>query len=181
MVVSALMIPYLYADEEMTLVVLEALLQKHNLEAIPEKRYYYHYNDALRVIDFIHTNGIYDGWVLLINPNDKYKAKQLVNAYPQQFCLYEEVEYKFLEGLSNVLLQQLIGSEHAVGRRLELVKIILRERGIFITKEKIAKTKRLVQIRNEEQQLKVLYIKIFVWMVVVLMALAYFWLIGLLV
>lgn len=180
MVVSAPIIPYLYADEGMSLTDLEALLHEYNLEATLEKRYYYNYNDAIRIIDFIHTNGIYDGWVVLIKPEDKFKANELVNAYPHQFCLYEKVEYRFLEGLSNVLLQQIIGSEHAAGKRLELVRIVLKERGIFITKEKIARTKFLVQIRNEEQQVRVLYIKIFVWTIVVLMALGYFWLIGLL-
>lgn len=179
MLVFAPIIPYLYADEGLSLVTLEALLREYNLEAVPEQRYYYNYKDAVRIIDFIHTNGIYDGWVLLIRPEDRYKANQLVNTYPQQFCLYEEVEYQFLEGLSNALLQEIVGSEHAVGKRLELIQILLKERGIFITKEKIVKTKRLVQIRNEEQQIKVLYIKIFVWTTVVLMALAYFWLIGL--
>ncbi|MFK7795917.1 MAG: hypothetical protein AB8E82_00580 [Aureispira sp.] len=179
MVASVPIIPYLYAEEGISLTTLEALLREHNLEAVPEKRYYYNYKDAIRIIDFIHTNGIYDGWVLLIQPKDRYKANQLVNANPQQFCLYEEVEYQFLGGLSNVILQQIVGSEHAVGKRLELIQILLKERGIFITKEKIAKTKRLVQIRNEEQQIKVLYIKIVVWTTVVLMALVYFWLIGL--
>lgn len=172
-------IPYLYLEEGTTLAELSTLLQQYQLEAVPKERYYYHYRDALRIIDFVQTKGIYDGWVLLIKEQDIPKAEQLLAAHPDKFQPYAMVEKEFLEGLSNILLQQTLGSQHAVGNRLELIKLLLEERGIPTTEEDIAQAKELVQLRNEEQQPSVQYAKVLIWTGVALAALGYLWLMGL--
>lgn len=172
-------IPYLYIEESTTLAELSDLLQQYQLDAVPKERYYYNYRDALRIIDFVQTKGIYDGWVLLIKEADISKAEQLLTAHPDKFKPYAVVEKAFLEGLSTVLLQQTLGSQHAVGNRLELIQLLLRERGILTTEEDVAKAKELVQLRNEEQQPSVQYAKVLIWTGVVLVALGYLWWMGL--
>lgn len=173
-------IPYLYLEESTTLAEWSDLLIEYGLEAIPKERYYYNYRDAIRIIDFVQTKGIYDGWVLLIRPEDAPIADQILADHPDKFRSYALVERQFLEGLSNTLLQQTLGSRHAVGPQLELIKLLLAERGIIIKEEEVLQAKELAQLRNEEQLPKVQVAKTLIWIGIAVVALGYLWLIGLL-
>ncbi|MGH1336193.1 MAG: hypothetical protein ACRBFS_08700 [Aureispira sp.] len=178
MTISTATIPYLYLEEEMPLAKLRDLLLAHALEAIPKERYYYNYRDAIRIIDFVQTKGIYDGWVLLISEEVLPKADQLLVAYPDKFFLYTTIERQFLEGLSTDLLQQALGSQHAVQERLSLIQAVLEERGITVTSEEITAAKEAIQGRNEAGQPQLIYAKVFIWTILVLIILGYLWLIG---
>ncbi len=168
-------VPYLYLEEGITLAELSDWLIAYDLEAIPKERYYYDYKDAIRIIDFVQTKGIYDGWVLLIKPNEKDKAEALLAAHPDKFKRYATVERQFLEGLSNSLLQQTLGSQHATGERLQLIRLLLAERGIQVTEEEATSAKELVQLRNEERAPNVLYAKVLIWTAFALLAVGYLW------
>lgn len=170
--------PYLYLEEGVSLTQLGNLLSTYKLEAIPKERYYYNYSDAIRIIDFVQTKGIYDGWVLLIKSGDIATANQLLRDCPEQFRSYLEVEREFLEGLSSALLQQIVGSKHATGERLQLIQLLLKERGTPMTIEEITTMKELVQVRNQAQQPNVRYAKALIWTGVILIALGYLWLVG---
>lgn len=171
-------IPYLYLEEGVSLDTLRELLLTYELEVVPQERYYYQYKDAIRIIDFVQTKGIYDGWVLEMKEEDCPKADQMLAAHSDKFCLFVPIERQFLEGLSSPLLQQTLGSQHATGRRLDLILVVLKERGITITTEEIISAKAALKVKNEKRQPKVLYAKVIVWAMLAGITLGYLWLIG---
>ncbi len=95
--------------------------------------------------------------------------------HPDKFKWYAEVERQFLDGLSNALLQQTLGSQHATGERLKLIRLLLAERGIKTTDEEVAKAKQLVRLRNEERAPSVQYAKVLIWTGVLILAVVYLW------
>lgn len=173
-------IPYLYLEEGVSLTTLHELLLTYELEAVPQERYYYGYKDAIRIIDFVQTKGIYDGWVLVMKEEDCPKADEMLAAHSDKFSLYWPIERQFLEGLSSPLLQQTLGSQHATGIRLDLILAVLEERGVVVTTEEITTAKEAVKWKNQKRQPKVLYAKIVVWAILLIIALGYLWLIGVL-
>ena len=166
-------VPYLYLVESATLADLAAIAEQAGVRLIPKERYYYRYKDALRIIDFVQAEGIYDGWAVLVRPEDRPRATELLLQHPDLLLPFAEVERRFLDSLSTPHLRQAIGSQHMHGIALDVAMQLLAERQQPITTEAVAEAQAAVRIRNAEQHPKVQWATWSIWTGVGLLAILY--------
>lgn len=166
-------VPYLYLKETATLADLAALAQEANIELVPKTRYYYRYKDALRIIDFVRAKGVYDGWVVLVQADDRPQATEMLRHHPNVLLPFAEVEQQFLSSLSTEHLRQALGSQYMKGLSLEIATQLLSERKQPVTPEEIALIKEEVRTRNIEEQPRVRFVKWIIWTGIVLLGLVY--------
>lgn len=170
-------IPYLYLAESATLADLAAIAQNAGIPLVPKERYYYRYNDALRIIDFVQTKGVYDGWAVLVRAEDRPRATELLREHPELFLPFAEVEKNFLSHLPMAQLKQVVGSQHMQGIALHLAMQLLAERQEPITEAAVLAAQEAVRIRNAEQQPQLQWTTWGIWVGVILLAVLYLYLI----
>lgn len=166
-------VPYLYLVESASLADLNQIAQTAGIPLVPKERYYYRFKDALRIIDFVQAKGVYDGWAVLVRPDDRPRATELLRQHPELLLPFAEVERRFLDSLSTDHLRQALGSQHMHGIALDTATQLLAERKQPITATEVADLKEAIRIRNEEQQPKVQLAKWSIWTGVVLLAVLY--------
>lgn len=172
-------IPCLYLVESATLADLAAIAQDAGIPLVPKERYYYRYKDALRIIDFVQTKGVYDGWVVLVRPEDHPRATELLREYPELFLPFAEVEKNFLSHLPIAQLKQVVGSQYMQGIALHLAMQLLAECQVPMTESVILATQEAVRVRNVEQQPRLQWTTWGIWGVVILLAVLYlYWIQG---
>lgn len=170
-------VPYLYLVESATLADLAAIAKNAGIPLVPKERYYYRYKDALRIIDFVQTKGVYDGWAVLVRAEDRPRATELLREHPDLLLPFAEVEREFLSHLPTAQLKEALGSQHMHGIALDLAMQLLSERKEPTTEAAVKAAQEAVRIRNTEQQGQVKATTIGIWVAVVVLAVVYLYLI----
>lgn len=170
--------PYLLLSETADPEWFRQLMKDEGVEVVLEWRYYYAYKDAIRIIDFVETSGIYDAWVVLLPKAAQTTADKIREKYPKILGDFAEAEERFLRGLPPNLLVQALASERMKGCSLVLAKQILKEQQIEFSEEEIRNFKQKLRTQNAKQNSKIGLTKVFIWVFLVVVILVYLWLVG---
>lgn len=172
--------PYLILSETADKEAFEHLMNERGVDVAFEWRYYYGYKDAIRIIDFVETKGIYDAWVVFLPLSAKKVADEMVAENPQILAYFDQAEEQFLRGLAVPILTQALASQQMTGLSLALTKQILKEEGLVFSDEEIERRKEVQRHRNETKKTKVGQTKLLIWLVTIVVVVLYLWLVGLL-
>lgn len=176
--ISKELVPYLILDELADVDSFERMMEEKGIEIALQWRYYYGYNDAIRTIDFVETKGIYDGWAVLLPENCQEKANKLVEQQPFVLSYFEPAEAHFFRGLKIAHLEKALASQQMDGCSLELALKILKEQDVIYTNNEIQALKDALVLENTKKASSIGRTKALIWGLVILVVLAYLWLIG---
>ena len=172
------LVPYLILDELADVEAFKLKLKAEGIDFVLQWRYYYGYNDAIRIIDFVETKGIYDAWAVLLPKDCQEKADQLLQEQPSLLSYFEPAEEGFFRGLETVHLEKALASQQMKGRSLALALKILKEQHITYNKDEIQALKADLVIQNAQKAAKIGQTKLLIWGIIIIIILAYLWLIG---
>ena len=173
------LLPYLILDETADVGAFKARMEKEGIEIALKWRYYYGYNDAIRIIDFVETKGIYDAWAVLLPRDCQAKADALVQEQAFILSHFEPAEEAFFRGLETVHLEKALASQQMKGRSLALALKILQEQNIRYNKDEIKDLKETLVLENAKKSAKTGRTKILIWCILMVIIIAYLYLIGL--
>lgn len=177
-IISEDFLPYLTLDESADVEWFQSMMDKEGIEILLEWRYYYAYKDAIRIIDFVETEGIYDAWVVFLSKEDQKIADELVKKHPDILGYFELAEEKFLRGLETTILEKALASQQMKGQSLDLALKILAEQNITYALSEIQGLKEAVLLRNAQRSSKTTQTKVLIWCLIVFVIFAYLWLVG---
>lgn len=167
--------PYLILAETTTQDQLNALSKELNIALDFQWRYYYQYQDAIRLIDFVETRGIYDGWVVLAAPKDWAVLDAWAKKHPSECSYFEPQQKAFLEGLETPVLEQLLGSVQLTGRSLDWTLEILKSHGKTYTNTDVMERKTQLQQQHLEGKGKARKVIMGIYLLLFGLAALYFW------
>jgi len=176
--VSKELLPYLLLDERADVESFKIMMRAKGIEIALKWRYYYSYNDAIRIIDFVETKGIYDAWAVLLPKKCQEKADQLVEQHPTILSYFEPAEECFFRGLKITDLEKALASQQMKGRSLDLALKILKEQNIIYNKDEIQVLKEALVLRNAQKTSKAGRTKVLIWALIIVIILIYLWLAG---
>jgi len=176
---SEKLMPYLILDEVADVESFKVLMEKAGVEIVLKWRYYYGYNDAIRIIDFVETKGIYDAWAVLLPVDCQEKADEILKENPSILEYFEPAEERFFRGLKTADLEKALASQQMMGSSLELALNILKEQNITYHTDEIQALKEALVHRNIEKNAGVGRTKFLIWCGLILSLLALFGLLGL--
>lgn len=174
------LVPYLLLDEVADVEVFKKMMAEAEIEITLQWRYYYGYKDAIRIIDFVETKGIYDAWAVLLPIDCQERADELVKKQPTILSYFEPAEECFFRGLKTANLKKALASQQMKGRSLGLALKILKEQNITYNKNEIQALKEALVLENAQKASKVGRTKVLIWCVIVVVIMTYLWLIGML-
>lgn len=172
--------PYWVLQETADEKALVELLKTANIPVDLQWRYYYGYNDAIRIIDFVETEGIYDGWVVLLPPAAQATAENVVAEYASKLEPFGEAEERFFRGLDVVVLKQALASKQMTGKSLARARAILKEQNEEYSDEEIEQMKQEQYQKNSQKTGAVGQTKLLIWLLLLLVVAAYLCLVYLL-
>lgn len=170
--------PYLILPETADKVAFETLMKRKGIPVLLKWRYYYEYRDAIRIIDFVETKGVYDAWVVFLPKDNQLIADELVQEYPEVLSYFAAAEEQFLRGLKTTDLIKSLASQRMTGVSLDLAKMILKEQEITFSEGKIAELKKQLLIDNSHKQVQVACTKLLIWLLIILVGVFYLWAVG---
>ncbi len=172
------LVPYLILDESADVEAFQEVMKKEGIAMVLEWRYYYAYKDAIRIIDFVETKGIYDGWAVFLPEACKEKADQLVQRYSTILTYFEAAEERFFRGLPVTVLQKALASAQMNGKSLELALKVLAEQNIVYSLSEVQQLKETLVARNLQKASQVLPAKILIWCLLIIIVVTYLYLVG---
>jgi len=162
------LVPYLILDELADVELFKKMMNEKGIEVVLQWRYYYGYNDAIRIIDFVETKGIYDGWAVLLPKDCQEKADVLLEEEPTILSYFEPAEERFFRGLETSSLKKAIASQQMKGQSLTLALKILREEQITYNKDEIKALKEDLLLKNTQKGARVGRTKALIWFAIIL-------------
>lgn len=176
--ISKELMPYLILDELADVDSFKKMMEEEGIEIALQWRYYYGYNDAIRTIDFVETKGIYDGWAVLLPKECQEKADKILQQNPSILNYFEPAEERFFRGLKIADLKKTLASQQMNGRSLELALKILKEQDLTYNNNEIQALKDDLVLKNAKKASSIDRTKALIWGLIILVILAYLWLIG---
>lgn len=170
------LLPYLLLDELADVASFREIMKREGIEIVLKWRYYYGYNDAIRIIDFVETKGIYDAWAVLLPKDCQEKADKLLEKHPSILSYFEPAEERFFRGLKTSDLEKALASQQMIGRSLALALKVLKEQNIRYTDNEIQTLKEALLLNNTKKSSKIGQTKILIWCIVIIVIIAYFYL-----
>ncbi|CAA6800208.1 MAG: Unknown protein [uncultured Aureispira sp.] len=177
--ISKELVPYLILDELADVESFKVMMEAEGIEIALQWRYYYGYNDAIRIIDFVETKGIYDAWAVLLPKDCQEKADEIRLKHRSILDYFEPAEERFFRGLKTADLEKALASQQMNGRSLELALKILQEKNITYKAPEIQALKEALVQKNAQKVAKIGRTKIFIWAILVVIITGYLYLIGL--
>jgi hypothetical protein len=171
-------LPYLILHELADVEAFKVRMKKEEIDFVLEWRYYYGYNDAIRIIDFVETKGIYDAWAVLLPKACQAQADKLVVESPTILKYFEPAEASFFRGLKTEDLEKSLASKQMTGCSLALALKILKEQNITYSANEIQALKEELALKNAKKVSNLGRTKAFIWCIILVTILAYLWLIG---
>lgn len=171
-------LPYLILDESADVKWFQGVMEDEGIDILLEWRYYYAYKDAIRIIDFVDTKGIYDAWVVFMPPKDLKRADELVKQYSDVLDYFEPAEEQFFRGLETAILKKALASQQMQGQSLDLALKILAEQNITYNLSEIQGLKKALVLRNAQRASKITQAKVIIWCLIIMVILIYLWLVG---
>jgi len=176
--ISKELVPYLILDELADVDSFKMIMEEEGIEIVLKWRYYYGYNDAIRTIDFVETKGIYDAWAVLLPKDCQEKADKILQENLSILSYFEPAEERFFRGLKTADLKKALASQQMNGRSLELALKILKEEGFTYHNNEIQALKDALVLENAKKASSIGRTKALIWGLIILVILAYLWLIG---
>lgn len=173
------LLPYLILDESADVALFMEMMEKEGIEIVLKWRYYYGYKDAIRIIDFVETKGIYDAWVVFLPENCQEKADRLLKKHPSILSYFEPAEERFFRGLEISDLKKTLASQQMTGRSLALALKVLKEQNIIYTDNEIQTLKEALLLENAKKSTGVGRAKILIYCLFILIITIYLWFMGL--
>lgn len=173
------LVPYLLLDELADVESFKKSMKEEGIEFVLQWRYYYGYNDAIRIIDFVETKGIYDAWAVLLPIEDQAKADQLAFKMPALLSYFEPAEERFFRGLKTADLEKALASKQMKGQSLTLALKILKEQGIVYDQNEIQVLKDNLVLQNIRKGAKVARTKALIWAGIIIVIVVYLYFVGL--
>lgn len=172
------LVPYLILHELADVDSFKKMMEEEGIEIALQWRYYYGYNDAIRTIDFVETKGIYDAWAVLLPKDCQKKADEILEQKPSILKYFEPAEERFFRGLKTADLKKALASQQMNGRSLELALKILKEENFTYNNNEIQALKEALVLENARKASKTGRTKVLIWVFIILVIVAYFWVIG---
>jgi hypothetical protein len=167
------LLPYLILDELADVESFKIKMEKAGIEIALNWRYYYGYNDAIRIIDFVETKGIYDAWAVLLPKDCQAKADELVQQNSSILSYFEPAEEAFFRGLKTIHLEKALASQQMNGRSLIVALNILKEQNITYNEDEIKALKAALVLDNTKKSANTARTKILIWAIILLVIIAY--------
>jgi hypothetical protein len=172
------LVPYLILNELADVDSFKKMMEKEGIEIALQWRHYYGYNDAIRIIDFVETKGIYDAWAVLLPKECQEKADKIIQENPSILKYFEPAEERFFRGLKTADLKKALASQQMNGRSLELALKILKEENFTYPNNEIQALKEALVLENAKKASKTGRTKVLIWVFIILVIVTYFWLLG---
>lgn len=173
------LLPYLILDESADVASFKEMMEKEGIEMVLQWRYYYGYKDAIRIIDFVETKGIYDAWAVLLPKDCQEKADRLLEKHPTILSYFEPAEERFFRGLEISDLKKALASQQMTGRSLALALKVLKEQDIIYTDNEIQTLKENLVLENTKKSARTNRAKILIYCLFILIITIYLWFMGL--